>query len=292
MLRKGICGLLFVCSFWSCAPYVQPSYYLSPSNANSTPYQFMPMRADSIKSAWYTNLTLADGSANHLGSDYQSVFQAGVHHTHNAGLLEAYYGANLTMGAYHMAGFDHALYNGLYNGNYQYDTIYRLPARRMFYGYYGVTGGLNIVKSHPRSEWRAIGFEMSIQNEFGDYSSFRKGLPDSAATVIFRNRLTGTAGFYTDILWTTRHHVTFGLKLAGGWVLNPQSNYTVFKPDNSYSLVNQPSNIFPLTYVSISFHATKNRYNGFIQINLGSYANNFQTGISYRFGEKRKRDNE
>ncbi|MEJ0080084.1 MAG: hypothetical protein WDM78_03765 [Puia sp.] len=68
-------------------------------------------------------------------------------------------------------------------------TIYHIPDKGKFFGSYGVSGGINIVNASGKHEWRALGIEVTIQNEFGNYSDFRKSLPDSAANVIFKKHL-------------------------------------------------------------------------------------------------------
>jgi hypothetical protein len=70
--------------------------------------------------------------------------------------------------------------------------------------------------------------------------------------------------------------------MALGMMVNPQSDYTEFKPLNSTAA----SDIFPLTYFSMSFHTTREPYSAFIQLNLGTYADNFQIGMSCRLGKK------
>jgi hypothetical protein len=137
------------------------------------------------------------------------------------------------------------------------------------------------VKSADRREWRALGIETTVQNEFGNYADFRKSLPDSAANVIFRKTLTATIGLYTDMIWESRNHRVYGFKFSGGFMLNSRSNYSQMITD-----IKATKNIFPLTYFSPCFHATIEKVTGFIQINFGSYADGFQMGFSYKLGKK------
>jgi hypothetical protein len=278
MIRNYL-PLLIISLFSSCI-YERHGYYLSPNNANANPYRPIPLKSDSIRSAYYANLVYSIGSANDKGFDQVSVAQISIHRGQNFGIFQAYYGGNLSLGTYKVSEF--------YNSHYRigggwfspiaipYDTIYHIAGNRQFFGGYGVSGGINLVIKSPRGEWRALGLETSIQNEFGNYSDFRKSLPDSAANIIFRKTLAATIGLYTDMIWKSRHNVIYGFKFAGGIMINPVNNYSRTEADH----------IFPLTYVSTTFHMTKDHYTGFTQINLGTYADNFQLGLSYRLGKK------
>ena len=280
MHGKYITGLLCVVLLNSCIESRQ-GYYLSPNNSNSIPYHPIPLHSDSIRSALYINGGYYIGNANYFGYDQVSVGQLSIQRSNNFGIFQAYYSANIHLGAYNIADF--------YNSHYHYsggwfsfvpvaeDTIYHIPDQGKFFGSYGASGGINIVNASGKHEWRALGIEATIQNEFGNYSDFRKGLPDSAANVIFKKTLTVTMGLYTDIIWKSRHQMVFGLKFSGGLMLNSKSNYSQMITD-----INATKNIFPLTYFSPCFHVTRNKITGFVQLNFGSYADGFQTGFSYR----------
>ncbi len=260
-------------------------YYLSPNNSNSIPYHPIPLHSDSTRSAIYINGGYSIGNANYWGYDQVSVGQFGIQRSNNFGIFQAYYSANINLGAYNIADF--------YNCHYQYtgglfstipvveDTIYHIHDQGKFFGSYGASGGINIVNASGKHEWRALGIEATIQNEFGNYSDFRKSLPDSAANVIFKKTLTATMGLYTDIIWKSRHQMVFGLKFSGGFILNSKSNYSQMITD-----VKATTNIFPLTYFSPCFHVTRDKITGFVQLNFGSYADGLQAGFSYRLCKK------
>jgi hypothetical protein len=261
------------------------AYYLSPDNSNSNPYHPIPLHSDSTGHAFYVNGGYYIGGANYFDCDQVSAGQLSIQRSDNFGIIQAYYSANLNLGAYNIADY--------YNCHYHYsgglfaslpipdDTLYHVPDKGRFFGSYGGSGGINVVLSSRNHEWRAIGVEASVQNEFGNYSDFRKSLPDSAANVIFRKTLTTSFGLFTDIIWKTRHDMVFGFKFSGGWILNPKTNYDHFVTD-----IKATKNILPLTYFSPCFHATREKITGFIQVNFGSYADGFQMGFSYRLGKK------
>jgi hypothetical protein len=284
MIRIYLNSLLCITLLNSCMEARQ-GYYLSPNNANSIPYHPIPLHTDSVRNAIYINGGYYIGTANYFGFDQVSVGQLSIHRSSNFGLFQAYYGADISLGAYNIADF--------YNSHYHYsgglfssipitdDTIFHIPDKGQFFGSYGISGGINIVNASAGHEWRALGIEASVQNEFGNYSDFRKSLPDSAANVIFRKTLTATLGLYTDIIWKGRHHTVYGFKFAGGFILNSKTDYS-----NIITDIRATDNIFPLTYFSPCFHITKEKITGFIQLNFGSYADGFQTGFSYRLGKK------
>jgi hypothetical protein len=234
------------------------------------------MKADSMKSAFYMNTTFASGSANDQGADHLFVFQGSLHRSNNFGIFQAYYGANLSLGSYHVSEY----YN-YYGYSYPLDTLNHISNSNNFFGSYGVSGGINIVTTHQHvrkyrhSEWRILGLETSLQKEFGQYADFRDKLPDSAANIIFRKHFSAYMGLYTEWLWTNRDKVEFGFKMAAGMDLNPGSSYS-----NYYG----PS-ILPLYFFSIAYHVKKDRFTAFIQTNFGTYADNIQFGLSYRLGK-------
>jgi hypothetical protein len=239
------------------------------------------MKADSLKSAIYASIVFTTGSANDQGSDYLFVFQGSVHRSNNFGIFQAYYGANLSLGSYHVSDY-YNVHNLGYSYPYYQDTLNHIPNSNNFFGSYGVSGGINIVTTHPHlnknkhSEWRILGLETSLQKEFGQYADFRDKLPDSAADIIFRKHFSAYLGLYSEWLWTNRDQVEFGFKIAFGTDLFPGSDYS-----NFYS----PS-ILPLHCFSIAYHVKKDHFTGFIQTNFGTSASNIQFGVSYRLGKK------
>jgi hypothetical protein len=291
MTRNNLTAILVICLFSSCMEARQ-GYYLSPGNANTNPYHPIPLTTDSIRNAIYASLVYSIGSANDRGFDQVSVIQAGLHRSQNFGCFQAYYGINLSLGSYNMAGYYNSHYHeegGLFGGYpVPDDTIYHIPDKGEFFGMYGVTGGINVVikARDGRGEWRALGIETSVQNEFGEYADFRKKLPDSAANVIFKNTVEATVGLYTDFIWKTPRGIVGGFKFAGGVMLNPTSNYIRSPTDNYTTGSSKLNNLFPITYFSPTFHMSKGHYTGFIQLNFGTYADSFQFGLSYRLGKK------
>ncbi|MFI5154527.1 MAG: hypothetical protein ACHQET_14415 [Chitinophagales bacterium] len=273
--------LLMLLSSLSDCIAVRNEYFLSPTNASSNPYHAIPMVEDSMKSANYVSGIFTAGTANDKGFDNLYSFQASFHRSHQLDAFQAYYGANMGLGNYEIAEYFRTKPNDGYyglNGSYMspYDTTFHIPKSNSFFGNVGINGGINVVLPFERGEWRPFGLEFSAQNEFGNYYGFRKNLPDTAADIIFKNNLTFTLGFYMDIIGKTRHGSEFGYKMAYGFLLNSLDDFTRMTR----------TGFFPVTYFSNTFHLTKGRVTGFVQLNIGTYATNFQTGMSYRLGKK------
>jgi len=270
-------GCIAISLFSSCA--YRQEYFLSPQNANSNPYHAIPMKADSLQSAMFVSAVFFNGEANDAGADHVFGFQGSFHRTNQFSIFQAYYGANFTLGSYQVT--DYYNYGQGYGYPNTYDTAIHIPGVGCFFGSYGVSGGINLVVTHQHrriyrhSEWRILGIETSLQKEFGKYADWRDKLPDTTANVIFRNHFSAYLGLYTEWLWTNKHKTEFGFKMSVGEDLNPGSHYTSYYAES----------ILPLYSFSIAYHVTKARFTGFMQTNFGTYATNFQIGLSYRLGK-------
>jgi hypothetical protein len=252
--------------------------YLSPLDSQTNPYHTMPFHSDSLKTAIYASILYSAGAANDKGWDWVHAGQANIYRAHNLGNFQAYYGLNFSVGNYHVSEFYNSHYKnngGFIIGDVPIDTFYHIPSNTYYFGSYGLSAGINGVKSQGHREWRYLGVEITMQKEFGDYYPFRQKLVDSAANMIFKNNLTGTIGIYTDALWSNRYHTQYGLKFALNMLVNSRNDYTI---QNSYS-------IFPITYFSMTFHTTVKQFSGFMQGNFGTKAASFQIGTSFRFGK-------
>ena len=249
--------------------------YLSPLDSQTNPYHAMPIRSDSLKSAVYATLLYSAGTANDEGKDWVHAGQANIYRAHNLGKVQAYYGANVSIGNYFVSDFYNSHYKsgGMFSiREFPIDTFYHIPANKYFFGSYGLSAGINGVTTHGNKEWRYLGVEMTVQKEFGNYYPFRKNLVDSAANIVFKNNLTGTFGIYTDAVWSNKYHTQFGFKFALNMLINSRSD---FATQNTYS-------IFPLTYFSITYHVGVKQFSGFMQGNFGTKASSFQIGTTFR----------
>jgi hypothetical protein len=279
MKPNSVLAFFILSLFSSCFVHRQ-GMYLSPLDSQASQYHTISFKSDSVKSSVYASLVYTAGTANDKGKDWIHAGQASIYRSHNLGHLQAYYGISFTLGRYGLTDFYNSHYTpgeaGLIGGGDQpIDSFYHIPSHIYTFGSYGISGGMNGVTGSGRKEWRYLGFETNWQNEFGDYYSFRKNLPDSAANIIFKHNVTGSIGIYTDALWRNRQMTQFGFKFALNILVNPTSDYTLL---NTYS-------IFPVTFFSTTFHITAKKFTGFMQGNFGTKAASFQMGTSYRIGK-------
>jgi len=236
-----------------------PSYYTSPLNNTTQYYHAIPLRSDSVKSAIYTNGNITIGSAED-GRDNVYAFNGNINRSNTFGSFQAYYGIGFTIGDYTIQKLSL--------------TSITIPPTDNYFGAYGFSGGINVVVpfGDKGSEWRIVGIETSIQNEFGDYLQFRKSNVD--AKTIESDNWTKTIGGYSEIVWNLQDGYQFGYKLACGESLVAANNY------GSYAV--------PF-YVANTFHFARENVIAFAQINIGTYANSLQLGIDYRISKKRRK---
>jgi hypothetical protein len=247
----------------------QRAFYLNPFTTNSHPYRTIPLKSDSIRSAGYLSAVFSMGGSNEGLRDGVFAFQPSYYRAHNLKNFQAYYGAGLSLGLY-----DVSRYSGK-TKNVDTALINRLSGNK-FVGGAGIFGGANIVSSFGRTEWRVLGIEGTVQQEFGNYLGFRKKLPDTSVNAITRSKVSGTLGLYTDIIHKTRKG-SAGVKFAYGTSLQRiWGNFRDYTriPDIRTSIV--PG------YASFTFHVTKDQYTGFFQFNRGSYAGSLQLGMNYQ----------
>jgi hypothetical protein len=272
LLPLSLANLFFLSG---CLPHTTPAYYSSPLDINSTYYHAMPLRSDSVKSAYYTHLAFTGGSSNKGLRDGIYGFHGGIHRSQNLGIVELYYGAGLALGSYHVDNYYRVDYHNPLFDPLQADTVYHIPGHSYFFGAYGFNGGIAIALPSPAGygEWR-IGFETSLQNEFGNYLQFRKSLPDSAIDILATSSWTKTVGGFMEFLGKVRRYgTTFGYKIsAGGSIISPDTYQGDQRIKGPY-------------YISNCFHISRQHITGFWQINFGNYTTTFQTGVNYRLGK-------
>ena len=264
--RIAFCLFIAIPSLTGC---LNRAYFLSPFNATSNYYHAIPAMSDSVKAATYISGAVSAGGANDFYNNEVFSFNGYFHRSHNFNKLQAWYGANLSLGSYNV---DRTSY---FNGNTTTPVNYNTGVK--FFGGVGVSGGMNLVRPlGRRHEWRVIGIETTIQNEYGSYLDFRKNLPDSAANAITKNKVFATAGLTTEFVFKLRSGNLIGYKLAIGSSLQKTNRY--------YFDYNYESRSFIPAYVSNTLQITHKSLTGFGQINVGNYAANFQMGVTYKLG--------
>ncbi len=285
MIKNGRSILLLTIFFALTGCYTQQAYYVSPFNGDSPGYHSIPLKADSLKSAFYINGAYFGGLANEGGRDAVRTFHTEIAGAHNIGSFQGWYGLGLSLGNYSVTRWDSSFYNYLGHSPSSsartatpFDAkIIDQNAGNKFFGGTGFSGGINGVLPTNRSEWRFLGIETSLEREFGDYLQFRKQLPDSAATLIERSNFFGTLGFYTELLGKTRQG-NFGFRFATGIILGRSYNNL-----NIYD--NQSKHNLRYSYTNFTFHYTLLRYTGYWQLDFATKASGSHFGLNYRIGK-------
>jgi hypothetical protein len=272
MLKAKLVLFSFIAvSFFSCIG--RQAYYVSPFNGINTPYHSVPMHSDSVKSASYFNASITAGGANEGETDPKYSLSTDLSRSHNFGIFQAYYAGGLTIGSYRIKPYDSTGNNSTVN--YQ---IINQNRGTYFFGGGGFDGGINIVTGSENFEWRIFGLETSLRQEFGEFAKVRERMPDSAATVIVRNRFFGTLGLFTEIVDRGRNGST-GFKLGWGKVLG--SDYNNFNLKDAYFA----DNPLRFGYLILNAHTSKERWTYYLQANLAKKAGSLMLGMNYRISK-------
>jgi hypothetical protein len=244
------------------------SYYLSPYNANSNAYKTLPRQCDSNQHAWYAAGNIVAGNANAGQVDKTFYAAAHLYKAFKAGkYIQSYIGANVNAGSYKVQQNDNAVFIRPYNSFLNNSGF----GKKNFSGV-GINAGVHATISIDKfAEWRIIGLETSLQQEFGDYLAFRKNLSDTSAKIIARSSFYSTLGFTSElIVGDAKQYLS--LRTAAGTSLNRYKNKY-----NIYTL--QP------LYFSNSMAYTYQQLTLYIQLNIGSRAKSFQSGINVKLAK-------
>lgn len=240
---------------------ITQSYLQSPMHGNTSTYKAIPLHNDSVKSALYAGgHFLAGGTNQHLRDSYLGVTGT-LHQAHNIGYFQAYYGINATAGRYQVKStFDELRTR---------ESI-QLTTGERFFGSAGANGGINVVLPFDDGEWRVFGSEFSYTREFGDYYSFRKGLPDSAVSYVERRYNYFTLGFNTEIAGKLRNNDILTYKIA----------YITSLHRMKHELVAN-EHIHP-GYLSNTISYTARKITANVQVNMGTRLFGLQLGVNCR----------
>jgi hypothetical protein len=284
-MNKNSTLLLFILVpviFSSCS---KKAFYLSPFNGKATTYYAKPLLADSAKSAIYLSAEFTASSENDeyiiyddnidnkaLSDNLYSV-QFSFHRSHTSKYFQAYYGATLTTGKYEVTKYDSANYHS----NYAHADMSNVKTGNKYFGGAGIVGGINLLMPlNKGSEWRVIGIETSIGNEWGDYLDFRKSLPDSSASAITRGSHYGYAGLTTELVFKKRKGNTFGMKMALGSSLFKTLELGLSEKRETY--------LVPL-YFTFTAQYSRPKYTVYTQFNHTEHAIGIQFGASYKLSK-------
>lgn len=205
--------LLFLFTLTSCVRY---NYYLSPFQSNSNTYHVMPLKSDHVSSASYLHGGIAIGGSNDYRDDVFA-FTSEYYRAHSFGSFEAYYGADFSFGYYNVKDY---LYSSTgYSDSFVVKTINDRAGEKIFGGY-GVKGGIALVVPYSQrgGEWRVLGFEINMENEFGQYLNFRNHLPDLVAQANMNASFFPTFCFTTEAVSRSRHYaLSYKLSIGGSF---------------------------------------------------------------------------
>jgi hypothetical protein len=256
---------------------VRQAFFVSPFNGNNLEYHPVPKAGDSIHTAVYSSLTYSNGSANDFGTDYLWSLHLSVHAAHQYNQVQFHYGLGLTLGDYTMGTWRVDSGNGyLFSPNTALRTAAQLNTFSGTYAFGGVgfQGGINGVLPFRRGEWRYLGVETSVTQEYGNYLAVRKQMPDSIATLINRSPTFATVGVTTEIVGHDRNG-EFGFKWALGWALG-----------HSYSnpgiVDNTDGDPLRYMYFNFTFHYTYRQLTSYLQFNDATKARLIFVGLNYR----------
>lgn len=247
------------------------AHYQNPFHNNPIQYRTIPLASDSEKVATYAGGSVTGGSQNYNLRDNMFMFTGTAHRSHVFGKFRGFYGANGSFGTYHIRSYENSLTDKYV------DTLYiNRRSGSTFFAGLGISGGLSYTtRLGRRGEWRIAGLDFNLIREFGDYLSFRKGLTDTSANTIDRNRLFGTIGFSTDLIFRRRSKA-IGYRVAV--LVSTNRSRRIDEYRNDYRSYNPAS--FQQT-----LHITSKRVTGFATLSVGDNALGFHTGLNYRLGK-------
>jgi hypothetical protein len=212
---RAAASLLLIASLGGCYVVPRQAIYVSPFNGNNNAYHSIPLKSDSIRSAFFAHASFSAGSANYTSNSSTSAsaykngddlysFEFNIYRTHNAGVLELYYGGHFALGNYSVNKFDSVLNDPTVN----YQNINQYAGKKSFGGY-GLDAGTDIiVPIYGGSEWRVLGFEFSLTREFGQYRML---------LILLQRGFMEAMGFLLKLGWAKAPSV-LNWKKAGSWV--------------------------------------------------------------------------
>ncbi|HUX83895.1 MAG TPA: hypothetical protein VMV20_01590 [Chitinophagaceae bacterium] len=244
------------------------SFYGSPVFGKTASYTTKPLLSDSVHSATYSSLVFSDGFSNFFSQDPIYAGQLRLYQVRQFSLFHFFYGTDLMLGNYGIA-------------NYQ-DTGVTTIVGNHFFGNLGISGGGDFSLPIGKSEWRMIGVDLSLNQEFGSYLGFRMKQPVTIDTGVFKHSFLGTLALSSEWAFHTRHG-EFGFKYEFGTYLGNQG----FLANN---FIFPPSGLFHSSYrfYQFSFHVTFKQWTGYILEQGGTWEGDSRLGVIYRFQPRYK----
>lgn len=246
------------------------SIFRSPYTTQQNSYHVMPNLTDEQPTAHYLTLSASTGASNDYWRDETILFQGKYHVAGKLGKhLQGFAGAHGTAGWYDISSRSYLEQYDPVTGQY---TQYYGPQGNKFTGSVGGTAGLAVViPLGDRVEWRVIGAEMAVGQEFGAFYKARVSIPDSAVDLTDRRRTHLNAGGFTE------------------WIFKPrdpekQLGYQIAFNSSLHRLRNQVINTYNMTPFSMhhTFHFTVRRYTGIVRLSVSQFYGSAQLGFAYK----------
>ncbi|WP_162915622.1 hypothetical protein [Paraflavitalea soli] len=280
-MRKILPFTLFILLLTSCTRY---AIYQSPLHINTNQYRPTPMHQEGTPAATYAGFHFAAGGANHRWHDPTYSFAGTLHRSHNFGNFQASYGTNLILGNYSVRGFN-IMDSIPFSDRAAFDIAgINSRAGNKFFGAWGFTGSINVRTDVGKGEWRVLGTELTWNNEFGEYQSYRRKLPPGMATMVDRHRNYFTYGFFTEILGPVGAGQTLGYKVA--WIAAAHQVHDERGIGQDFGREN-----YHPGYLSQTLHFTFGTTTLYGAFSLGSYAFDCKVGASLRLSNMKKAGN-
>ncbi|HEY4206453.1 MAG TPA: hypothetical protein VGM31_06570 [Puia sp.] len=275
-MRKSLPLLLVLPAFLAGCHTYQQAFYTSPFNGAANDYHPLPQIIDSAHTAVYAQLTYLSNTGNNRNRDDIDAFRASFTVAHHNDFLQAYYGGDLALGGYKMAGWE----DTIAGATLLYDpaTLNEYAGSHSFGGV-GFHGGANFVIPFTGGEWRIFGVEGTVYHEWGGYHSVRQALPDSAATLIARSPTYGTIGFTSELIGSLENG-EFGFRMAIGRALGSPYWDPDLRDHNT-------GNYIHYRYVDLTAHLTHDRYTVFGQLAFATKSAGVSLGMAYRLNRPR-----
>ena len=255
-------------------------YFLNALNGNNNYYHALPLKTDSIRSACYFSSVISWGGGNYLDDGVKSI-TANLHRSYYFGSFQGYYGTDFSFGSYHVSNDYSSRYNNRTQGQVE---AFNKFAGYKYFGGYGINGGIDFVipKKSGGGEWRILGIETSMQNEFGKYFHFRNIVPDSLVGESMRSRFLPTIGINSEVVLRIGKGSSTGYKIALGTSIKKED---INKLGLSNILTDHSNNPF---YFTQTFYVTNKAWTIFGQLTFATYSAFIQAGFNYKLKQKDK----
>ncbi len=276
--------------FSSClTAYHQQAYYTSPFNGSAESYHPLPLHTDSARTALFVQGSAFTGTANDLSTDDCSGGSVSVQLAQHQGMWQWWGGLDLTAGGYSLGNWHNRYTTNSFLINYDRQFLAPATADQLnalsgarFFGGAGFSGGVNAMVplgNVGQGEWRFLGIEWNLHDEFGDYLHLRRRMADSLATYIVRQPFFGTLGLGSEWIFRTKKG-DFGFRLGHGWVLG-----SAYHPNDLFDSVSEKD--LHYSYSSLAFHFTWGQNTVYVLGEDATKGGSVRVGFVYRFGRPR-----